>query len=67
MYIDARHKKGNETKVRLSDPVEEIAMREACRTGEQKAVWMRRVVEEYLVARGFDIPGYQHSDRKRHG
>jgi hypothetical protein len=67
MYLHSKHKKVNETKVRLSDPVEEIALRESCRTGEQKAVWMRRVVEEYLVAQGFDIPGHQHSDRKRQG
>lgn len=67
MYIDQKYKKDHETKVRLSDPVESIALREATRAGVQKAVWMRHIIEQYLADCGHEIPGREPSEKRRAG
>ncbi|HEY6612724.1 MAG TPA: hypothetical protein VIZ86_16540 [Pseudomonas sp.] len=42
--------------MRLNEPVELLAEREAERLGMQKAVFMRWLVEEYLAELGHEFP-----------
>lgn len=65
MYDDKTLKRRNETKVRLSDHVERIVSREAERQGMQRAVWMRRIIEQYLEEQGFEFPHELTKDQLR--
>lgn len=62
MYTYHHHKRNNGTKVRLSEPVEEIVEHCAATAGLQKAVWLRAVIEQYLIDQGYEIP---HEDTAR--
>lgn len=65
MYDDPKLKRRNETKVRLSDPVEQIVAMEAERQGMQRAAWMRRIIEQYLEEQGFEFPRELTKDQLR--
>lgn len=56
MYVDRRLRRSKETKVRLNEPVEALAKREAEKHGMQLAVWVRYVVEKDLAEKGYEFP-----------
>ena len=59
MYANPKLRRTNETKVRLSEPVEELVEQAAAAAGTQKAAWMRQVIEAHLADQGYEIPGYK--------
>lgn len=59
MYENPKLKMTKEVKLRLSEPVDDLAALCAEEAGVQKAVWVRKIVEAHLADQGYEIPGYR--------
>lgn len=67
MYLNPKHRKDNETKVRLNEPAERAVQVAASLEGKQKAVWMREQIEARLQELGFDLTEDKVIESKRLG